>query len=376
MWLLILLIFYVCFLTLVFFDKKLCINQGNIQHGREDLCVERKSLYLFLCFLFFCFFSTLRYPKLGTDTYAYLIMFNEIANINLNWDFSLTDEFGYTLINKIISSIIFNYQFFLFIISSFILYSFLRFIYKYSANVWFSLLLFVFAGYLDTCMSLIRFCIALSIILYSYKYVQERKLFKFIVLIFIASLFHISSWVALIIYFIYNIGSIFIGRKLFYLYLLSVLFVYYIANQFLSFLFGNIELYNYYQNDDVFGVQDSAKLAPTLELIINLCLIVYSRNILKSHESSKNELFYFNLLLFSTYFLSLSTIFTPIGRIAKYFSVALILLLPNITMFIKNKKKRSIMIILILICFAIKYIVISFLRPEWTAVYPYRFFFN
>ena len=377
MWLLPLLICYICLLSLCFFTKRMYVqSENNIQNNSVHYFVNKSSVYLFLCFSFFVFFSTFRYPKFGTDTYSYLLRFININTGTLDLELSFTNEWAYTLLNKIVGSIFLNYQFFLFIISLFIFISFAKFIQKSSNCVWLSLLLFVSAGYLDTCMSLIRFSIALSIILYSYKYIQKRKLVKFVCLVFLASLFHVSAWITLFAYIIFNIGNTFINKRMFLIYLFSVILIIPISNHFLSFIFNNIPVYNYYENNEVFGVQDSAKLAPTLELIINLCVIIYARSILKLYDTSKRDLFYYNLLLFSTYFLALSTIFTPIGRIAKYFSIGLIVLLPNVCMQLKNKRNRFILITLIISCFATKYVVISFLRPEWTAVYPYKFFFE
>lgn len=67
-------------------------------------------------------------------------------------------------------------------------------------------------------LSLLRQGVAISLVFYSYVYIKDRKLIKFIFMILLASLFHKTALIIIPIYFFYNIEP---NRKL-YIFMLGV----------------------------------------------------------------------------------------------------------------------------------------------------------
>lgn len=95
-----------------------------------------------------------------------------------------------------------------FIISSLIIYplAFIAFK-KNSVSAAFSLIIYVGIFYLNS-FSIIRQALAVSVCLYAYKYLREQSFKRFFVCVAIATLFHYSAIVSLIVYPIYKIGKV------------------------------------------------------------------------------------------------------------------------------------------------------------------------
>lgn len=111
-------------------------------------------------------------------------------------------EYGYYILNIIFAKIFDNYYVLQFMVSAFVIYSASRFFWKYSeyplSCLFLFFLMFVPNGIL---MCIVRQSIAVAIILFGTKYILNRSFLKFIIVVYIASLFHISSIIALPLYF-------------------------------------------------------------------------------------------------------------------------------------------------------------------------------
>ena len=173
-------------LLIVFITFKDCIN---IRNG--------------LIFLLFFILSAIRFD-VGTDFDNYYYMasgFNEGGYTRFYNDFELG---SYALIK--LSHFLESPQIF-FIISSFItLYCILKTIFKYSHSVlistimWLSIPIFFFLS-----LNGVRQWMAVAIIFFGYQYIQDRKFLKYLICVFLASMFHKSALIALPFYFISTI---------------------------------------------------------------------------------------------------------------------------------------------------------------------------
>ena len=150
----------------------------------------KKKLYYSTIFIFYLF-RALRWDT-GCDFPQFLRCFQDvnISNVFSYYRYgtgSETMEFGYTLLNLLIKSIIPSYTFFLLITEGFILYSYSRLIKKYISKyqlVALSILLF------STEIFSVRQTIAIGILCYSYTYIIEQNLKKFIISILLAFSIH------------------------------------------------------------------------------------------------------------------------------------------------------------------------------------------
>lgn len=113
-------------------------------------------------------------------------------------------EIGFSILVMILAKISTN-SVILFSFCSFeiILFTFMA-IYEQSKNKILSILLFFLSGSLLLSMNGMRNYMALAIVLYALKYIDERKLFKYICFILLASLLHKSVLIFLLLYPLYN----------------------------------------------------------------------------------------------------------------------------------------------------------------------------
>ena len=320
---------------------------------RKNICV---SIGLAIPILM----SALRY-NVGTDFSTYVNMYNEIKNSDLN-----IVEGLFFVVCKIAIALG-NVQY------MFTIYSALTIIFvykaleynkdKYSLSLCFFLYLFFYFG---ISFNLVRQALAVAIVFYSYRYLTEKNLKKFVFWVLIASLAHKTALAFLPLYFIVPKNKEKIS-KIQLIQVISIMIIMmavlnletllqYITN------FAMFEKYTIYTN----AVQTENK-SLFLRLFL-LGIFLYFRRQLKVYEGKNNiyiMLFIIGVILEFTGFFS-----AFLKRIAMYFTISdlyLISCLPKIF----NKKDRNI-VLLVIICYAITFFTISFYIKEQSNIIPYR----
>lgn len=141
------------------------------------------------------------------DTDAYWISFIKTPNLA---DYSISDkpvgynEKGFYFLGVLVKTFTDDYRiFFLFIgaLSMFFLYKDLQ---KYSIFPLIGLCAYIARFFMGRNLVQIRAGLAYLIIIWGIKYIHEKKMWHYIALVWIASLFHQSAWIALPLYFICN----------------------------------------------------------------------------------------------------------------------------------------------------------------------------
>lgn len=98
--------------------------------------------------------------------------------------------------------------FIFFVVSSLIIYPLAFIAFKRnSISAVFSLIIYIGIFYLSS-FSIVRQALAVSVCLYAYKYLKEQSFKRFFFCIIIATLFHYSAIVSLIVYPIYKVGKV------------------------------------------------------------------------------------------------------------------------------------------------------------------------
>lgn len=157
---------------------------------------------------------------IGYDFESYKLWFHNIKNTEYFWQIN-NIEIGYILLNKLCTS--FNQV--ILIVAIFSVGIKLFYINKYSKNKLLSVLLYFTGVYIMFDMGVIRQGLSISIALISIKYIIERRFLKFIFIIFIASLFHVSILIFIPLYFI---GTKRFSRKFIYISSILSLIIYFL----------------------------------------------------------------------------------------------------------------------------------------------------
>lgn len=188
-------------MTIFYLLILLLIAQGHFMSMKWP--ISYKKSYLVLAFFELQAVSGLRMP-LGDDDVAYVGYFLEISEMSFSEVLSHGLETGFALLCYFLSFISKDGQFLIFVTSAFMNLMVIVFISRKSKIPWLSVVLYVTLMFFFNVMTLMRFMIACSILLYSNKYILNRSFFKFLIMVLLAASFHFSAWIYLMLYFLYS----------------------------------------------------------------------------------------------------------------------------------------------------------------------------
>ena len=164
--------------------------------------LKKKKLFIFFTTLNLIIINGLRDSSIGIDTIRYERNFYNAAAETMLDLANRRSEFGYNLLTKVAVETFGNFNLWLLIVAIFMFVTFGWFVYKYSKNAYISFLVFLALGFYGHTFNITRQLMAVMIVLLSYPFLLNRKLFKFSGTVFIASLFHSSALVFLLAYII------------------------------------------------------------------------------------------------------------------------------------------------------------------------------
>lgn len=276
--------------------------------------------FVLLPIIFLSIFASIRNYKVGTDTSVYVRDF--IANTDYKYYiFDPNIEYGYQYL--VYSILHFSHEYYwLFFISSLIIVSLTLYtIRKYSTDYFMSVYIYLTFSFYTFFFNTIRQGIALSICFYGIRFLIDKSFLKYFIVVFIASLFHISAWVMIPFYFLvhwrlkleYKLLLVFLSSLV-----LSGLVVTYMAQ-------SNQRYQNYGEQADNSG----GYIYFVFYCIIGLALYIFGKKI------RKNDYFY-NLLeqvflcglLFVMPIIFLGTDASGPQRILYNFTIYLVFLIP------------------------------------------------
>ena len=190
----------VVYLIIFFFSVFALILNNILTKKNEKMIIE------IIILIILCLISGTRYKLGGTDYFIYEKMFDVVPTLgDFNFDTvhgiygTFGAEKGYLYLNSIVKSLGFNFYGFTLLHSMFFYFSLYKGLKKYTNN--FNLLIIVFLYkmfFYNTFISL-RQSITIGIFFLAMHYIQEKKIVKYFMMCFIATLFHKG---ALILFFI------------------------------------------------------------------------------------------------------------------------------------------------------------------------------
>ncbi len=320
---------------------------------------------LFLIIVFSMFFILVGYREMtrGNDTISYLRLFEQCATNK--WNVSIFNnyyEFGYLIFNILVSYISNNSRFFLIVLSFLFNYSIYSFIKKNSNNYLVSVLMYVGLMYFYSSMNIIRQFLAIIIILYSFNFVKEKKLFPFLFFVLLATTIHSSAIISLLIYPIYhckyNKKRVFIVIIISIFLLLSLDIVY-------PFVVNILNRDTYYLNR--IGV---TKIFNVISFLLFLGMFIFSTCITRNKNYGNNN-FYLFVLLFTSCVSMISINMAVLERVCIYYSMFSIVALPNLIHNSKIKDKFIINALVVLVLFIYSSTTMIY-RPNWNTAFDYK----
>lgn len=316
-------------------------------------------------FIILVFTSGLRFET-AVDFYAYVRKFESMETINNLFNYNLSGffiaypgEVGFTILNSLVKSLVDNVQVLFFIISLFtttLLFKSLS-LYIPRKTFFLSLLLYYVFIFFILDMSGIRQGIALNIVFYAISKLEKSDVLKFMICVFIASLFHISAALFLLAPIFLNINP---NKKMLLAFIIIGLVVFIFRIRWINPVIDAIysifsenyfvaRLYNYTTSTAVY-----AKERPIfIMLFVNLLLYLFSLRVKDKYlvDNRMNNIFFnmFSLFMLSTLFLWEISDFGV--RFGLYFSLGLVYCLPQMTSFFTEKSRPFVLIFLLLYAF-------------------------
>lgn len=272
----------------------------------------------------------LRHIVVGNDTYRYERSFLIAKDTHGLMELIRLDyEIGYQIVQKIVGIFTNNFQMWLIIISIFCFVSLTIFLRKYSDGIFMSYILFITMGFYDFSFSGIKQSLAIIILLWSYKYILDKKLGKFLVTVLVASSMHLSALIFIPAYFISKV-------KWKRYHILGAIAIYSLVYIFKHEI-GRILTIIYYQDstqilNKYVSTGSIGGLALFVLSIILIGFFVYSPIKYKDRENTV----LFNLMIIAFFIQSLSSFSYLFTRLNMFYLIFIILYVPKI---IKNIDK-------------------------------------
>lgn len=314
--------------------------------------------YIGLCVIIS--FAGFRY-RVGRDFQSYWWIYESIDDESLR-------EPAYQFIGSIFFNLGFGAQInFLFMSCITILFIWKALQYYDPKHIIFCLFVYLFVGLFFDSFNLVRQSVATSIFLYSTKFIYENKPTKYIVGIIFAACFHFSALILIPFYFLlnrkYNTGLIII------LFVISLVFS---KISLLNKIMPNIPMYAvYFDGNSEFNFNSHLGLGFYSKYIIGIIVLCSRDRILTysdKFEIAINGYFWYLILMgaLQEYMVFL--------RIAYYFHIFIVLLLPAIARLFKDNGSKQI-VTSIIICYCGLMLVSQTLESE-NELIPYGINFN
>lgn len=292
-----------------------------------------KRVFIFIGASGLFLIMALRHETVGTDLLSYK---NEFVNADYYLEKMIrSTELGYSYFNYFLHKTGLSFQVYLALISLIIVYVISKLFYLYSKNILLSYHLYVTIGLFAMTMSGLRQSLAISLTILSFIYLLKNRKKIFFLFVGIAYWFHNSAIIFLIVYLIRKVT---LSRKnAILIYILSAS-IYLIKNYIAIFIFYVLpEKYIRYWE----GTSQINPIVVIVSMIIPLACIFFWPSKSKNEESSHivSVLFVISCINFIVHILAIEILMFE--RMALYFSIYTVILIPNIISGIADKNIRA-----------------------------------
>lgn len=331
-------------------------------------------MYIFVVFSFLILISGLRGHYVGGDLSNYLPLYESISKLKLSDIFVDRTKYGFcfSLFLKLISYVSKQGQFFLLVTSVFNLVFVGLYIRRYSLIPWFSIYIYITMAFYTNTFNSVRASMALAIGLLCVQYIIERRFWKFIICYFIAVEIHQTFMPFILLYYLSN-------KRLSFKYIIFMISGSFLLSQMgqLRVIDNFVGLYSsLYENIDF-----SSK---GYSLFILLSVVAVLSYWLGRKNMTRNMSVFIHALILAACIQAFASQFALITRITLFFSINMIVLIPNIIQTASFGINRRILIMIICIfCFWYfhRFVMtpvmdIGFGMTNSQGTIPYRFFWE
>ena len=290
--------------------------------------------YLILCCLELVVLAGVRGYTVGADTEIYLNAIDYCAEMS---EFVLSKagkvrpfnfEIGYFGLMKLCNLFGIGKTGFLFIVAIVIYLPVFYFIKRFSSNAYLSILCYFAFGFFSYSLGIFRQMIATSILLLGLRYVIERRFLNYVFVVVLASFFHTSAVCGIALYLMYGIKKEFLLRWIVPIEIALIVF----GKTFSSMIVSIFPMYSGYISAER-NVQGGTYL---MLLLLNITFVacVFLKN---KDESNIVDNITTCALFIAICVQCVAYSFGIMGRAVPYFSIYMIIAIPNIIFNLEKK---------------------------------------
>lgn len=313
--------FLLIFLPLIVWviSKRYRIISGNA------ILYETKTGFVDVFMVIFLLLLCLRGLPCGNDTLQYLNLYREYSAADFFSLFSdYEHEFGYKLLNKLVGTVVDNYQVFLSVTAVICVVPVWYFYKKESENEILTIALFLTVAPFVMYFSGIRQAISMGLGIPAWYLAKNKKLWWFIAIVILAMQFHLSAFVLVAIYPLYHAK---ITKKWLWFVVPLIAAVYFFKKPIFNFLLTLLW-------DDYDAITETGATTVLMLLVI---FAIYSYVIPDDALLDKDTIALRNLLLLSVVIQIFAMLHPLSMRMNYYFLLFVPVLIPKIA---KRSKKR------------------------------------
>ncbi|GEL15468.1 EpsG family protein [Pediococcus cellicola] len=334
-----------------------------------------RQILLFLVFLILLFILGFRNYTVGSDTPTYVNLYNSIGTFPIHWSdfFSSRFEIGFLKYLSFLHLFSTNYVIMLFTSAFIFLFCWFWSIKKLSTNIFLSFAIFFGLRIFTFAMTNLRQTLAMGLVLVSYLLFVKGKKFLAVIMVIIATTFHISAIVFLLYYLISSVKLTVKVEIALAVVTVIALSLFQTITESFSQIFSRFESYT-----EAGMTQGTDKLSIVVNICILILIFIFMQVINYSYQKNDKSLQNFdfensyNMIIFIGILFSIISLkFVMISRLVYYFSMFSVFSLPNALKKIKDKLLQSTLVIILFLFFMAYVLIIMWFRPEWNVIIPY-----
>ena len=355
----------------ILFEVVLLFNSSNELNAiTEEKRIESERKIIVVFFIIFFLLLAFRSKDIGTDLDNYEYYFFKAKNMKWSAITDYTDEPFYMYLNKLVSILGGDFQFFLAIVAFITVLPFAIFYYKESENALLTITIFINVSIFTMFFSGLRQTIAFSIGIIAFYYVKQKKKLKFLILVFVAYMFHNSAFVILSLYPIYHIK---ITKKSFKLIapIMAIIFVF--KTQVFNFL---IKVFG-----GVFGVENAAaeETGAYTIFILFVLFTIYSFVGISDENMDKSTMGLRNILVVATCLQMFAGVHNLAMRMNYYFIPFIPVIISKITATGENEEEKNTVKIIngvLIVFFLVYFFYNAKTGADILEIFPYKTFWS
>lgn len=322
-------------------------------------CKKEKS---FLSIIGLMLWGLLAFRSINLGLYdtktVYFSAYNMLTKMNIIdiFEYRWMDDKLFYIVMKVINLLFNNYQICIAILAMPFVYITVKFIEKNSKNAFWSLIVYISLYYMYGTF-LLRQVIAIGIILLSIRFIEEKDLKKFVIVVLLASLFHKTALIFLISYPFAVFNRY--GYKNYFYILISLLISFNLGEIIIEVL-KRLDFTNKIAlsiNNNLYTINGEISMFGLIITVSMLTFANYYRKVaIRNKEYDYRNDVYLNISTLGSVLYTFSKVISEFYRGALYFSIVNILLISNFICYEKDIRVRRVEKFILYIIFVLYFL--------------------